>query len=603
MKNIKYKIIFLLSTLIVIVASIITTYNLYHEYQENKRQLNEAYDRVHRTYSETLRDTEHFYSSRAEANLRSYGIIKAFREKDHDKLYELVAPRWEVMQRENPWLVVMQFHNADGTSLLRLHQPNVYGDKIAAQRTMVAYAHKNAQSVSGFEEGRQGLSYRILIPAFDGGRYIGSIEFGIAAPYFTDKIRRFAGYDSFFFIHKNAMGMFGRISQPILVGNYIGVDIPSPFRSLIQKYASKHTKLENTILTHANQTYEVNVLKVGDYRANAIGNIMFIRSVSDFSDHVRHMIIASALIVLVLILLNVVLVDRIYAYVTEKMSFQERYSQMILDSVPSPVIVTNGEHLIAANSSFLAYLQYPTIERFKNDHACVCEFFEEGDTDEYLMPMRNDQRWTEYMLEHPLKIHKAKITINGAMTIFEVRISVLKVNDQVRYVVIFNDISTMQMQTLTDPLTGIPNRLHFTMVYKHAINMSRRGEKPLSLLFFDIDHFKNVNDHYGHLIGDKILQQITSLVRQRIRKSDLVARWGGEEFILLLPDSELDEAIKVAEMLRKVIDKEYFEGVGNITCSFGVAMLEENEDAEHLLNRADELLYKAKTSGRNKVVY
>jgi diguanylate cyclase len=603
MKNIKYKIIFLLSVLIVMVASVITTYNLYHEYIENKRQLSEANNRVYRTYHETLRDANHFYSSRAEANLRSPGIIKAFREKDHDKLYELIRSRWEVMQRENPWLVVMQFHNADGTSLLRLHQPTVYGDNIATHRTMVAYAHQNTQSVSGFEEGRQGLAYRILIPAFDKGVYIGSIEFGIAAPYFTDKIKRFAGYDAFFFVHKNALGVFGRIGQSINVGDYIGIDISSPFRPLIQNYAIQHTKLENSVLTHGEQTYEINTLKVGDYRGNALGTIMFIRSVSDFNDHVRHMLVASALIVMMLIAVNIILVDRIYTYVTQKMSFQERYAQMILDSVPSPVIVTNGEQLIAANSSFLGYLQYLNVVSFKKDHACVCEFFEEGDTDEYLMPMRNDQRWTEYMLEHPLKIHKAKITIKNVTTVFEVRISVLKVNDEARYVVIFNDISTMQMQTLTDPLTNIPNRLHFTMVYKHSINMARRGEKPLSLLFFDIDHFKNVNDTYGHLIGDEILRQITSLVSQRIRKSDLVARWGGEEFILLLPDSDLDEAIKVAEVLRRVIDEENFEVAGHVTCSFGVAALEENEGAEHLLNRADGLLYEAKNNGRNKVVY
>lgn len=602
MKNIKYKIILILSFLIVIVSSIITVYNLYHEKQEDQRRLSEAYNQVHRTYQETLHDTIHFYSSRAEANLRSPGIIKAFKERDHNKLYELVRPRWEVMQRENPWLVVMQFHNADGTSLLRLHQPNVYGDKIADQRSMVAHAHQSAQSVSGFEEGRQGLAFRILVPAFDKGTYVGSVEFGISAPYFTDKIRRFAGYDSFFFVNENALGMFGRISQSITIGDHIGVDIPSGLRPLIQKYAQDRPKLENAVIYYANQSYEVNVLKVGDYREKPVGAIMFIRPASDFKAHVRHMIVASALIVIILILISVFIVDRIYTIVTQKMSFQERYAQMILDSVPSPVIVTNGEHLIAANDAFLGYLQYPNIEAFKKEHNCVYELFEEGDTDEYLMPMHDDQRWTEYMIDHPLKVHKAKITFNGLTTIFEVRISVLKVNDETRYVVIFNDISMMQMQTMTDALTGVPNRLHFTMVYQHAINMARRGEKPLGIIFFDIDYFKNVNDHYGHLVGDSVLKQIAALVRQRIRKSDIIARWGGEEFVLLLPDSELDEAIKVAQLLRKVIDEENFESVGNITCSFGVAVLEENEDAEHLLNRADELLYEAKANGRNRVV-
>jgi len=601
MKNSKYKIIFILSLLILIVASIITSYNLYHEYEENQRRLNEAHNHVLRTYNETLKDSIGFYRSRADANLRSAGVLEAFKAKDHEKLYDLIRPRWGVMQRENPWLVVMQFHNADGTSLLRLHQPEVYGDKIADQRPMVAYAHKSEQSVAGFEEGRQGLAFRILIPAFDHGVYLGSVEFGISAPYFTDKIRRFAGYESFFFVNKDALGKFGRVGQSIEIGEYRGVEIETNYRSLIEKYAMTHHKLENGLLSHMNLTYEINVLKVNDYIAKPIGAIMFVRLTDDFKTHVRHMIIATGIIAFVLIVIIGLIVDRVYSFVTFKMSFQERYSQMILDSVPSPVIVTDGEHLVAANSSFLGYLHYDNVEAFKKEHECVCEYFEEGDTDEFLMPMHDDQRWTEYMLNHPLKSHKAKITKEGNTSIFEVRISVLKVNEEIRYVVIFNDISTMQFQTMTDSLTQIPNRLHFAMVYQHIIQVAKRGNKPLSLVFFDIDHFKDVNDHHGHIIGDRVLKQITSLVSQRIRRSDIVARWGGEEFVLLLPDTDLDEAIKVAEMLRNVIDKKVFDQVGNITCSFGVAQLEDEEDGEHLLNRADGLLYESKMNGRNRV--
>lgn len=603
MKNLKYKIILIFSLLIMTVSAIITFYNIYHEKEENERRLSEVYQNVYRTYNETLQDSIRFYHTRAETNLHSPGIIEAFAARDHDKLYTLMRPRWEVMQDENPWLSIMQFHNADGTSLLRLHQPQVYGDNIASKRSMVAYAHKSAQSIAGFEEGRQGLAFRILIPVFNQGTYIGSIEFGIAAPYFTDKIRRFAGYDSFFFINKNALGTFGRMGQSVVVGEYVGINIPSAFRTFVQKYADNHPELQNTIMVHANQTYEINVLQIKNYQALPVGAIMFVRPTSDFKGHIRHMIVASAIIVIFLIILIGFLVDRIYSFVITKMSFQERYSQMILDSVPSPVIVTDGKYLVAANNSFLAYLHYENVNSFKRDHLCVCEYFEAGDTDEYLMPVHDDQLWTDYMLDHPLKIHKAKITVEGVTTVFEVRISVLKLNDQRRYVVIFNDISTMQIQTMTDPLTTLANRLHFTMVYQHAVHTARRTEKPLGVVFFDIDHFKKVNDKYGHLIGDAVLKQIASIVHQRVRKSDIIARWGGEEFVLLLPDTEIEEAINIADILRKAIDAEEFETVGNVTCSFGVATLEDNEDAEQLLKRADERLYEAKENGRNKVIY
>lgn len=603
MTQLKNKIIVTATLLIVTVSSIVTMYTLYHDKKEDERRLSEAFEHVHRTYNETIQDTIRFYHSRAEANLRSPGILEAFRARDHDKLYTLMRQRWEVMQHENPWLSVLQFHNADGTSLLRLHQPQVYGDKIALQRPMVAYAHKSAQSVSGFEEGRQGLAFRILVPVFDQGDYIGSIEFGVSPPYFSDKIRRFAGYDSFFFVNKKTLGTFGRIGESVVIGEYIGIDIPTPYHSMLRHYGSLYLKLKNGIITHANHSYEVNILQIKDYRSSPIGAIMFVHPTNDFKAHVRHMIVSTALITIILILLIAFLIDRVYASITKKMSFQERYSQTILDSIPSPVIVTNGEYLTAANDSFLGYLHYENVEAFKKDHQCVCEYFEKGDTDEYLMPMHDDHRWTEYMIAHPLKSHKAKITVDGVTTVFEVRISVLKVNEEIRYVVIFNDISTMQIQTLTDPLTGLANRLHFTMVYQHAINTARRGDNPLGIIFFDIDHFKKINDENGHLVGDTVLKHIADIVRQRMRKSDIVARWGGEEFLILMPDTDLDEAISLAEMLRKAIDAEEFEGIGNVTCSFGVSVLEEGEDGEELLKRADERLYEAKENGRNKVVY
>jgi diguanylate cyclase len=603
MKHLRLKIILTLTLLIVLVSAIITSYNLYHEKQEDQRRIAEAYDHVHRTYKETIQDVIHFYTARAYANLSSPGVIEAFSAKDHDKLYQLMRPRWEVMQHENPWLIILQFHSADGTSLLRMHQPDVYGDNIATQRTMVAHAHKNSQRVWGFEEGRQGLAFRIMIPAFHKGVYVGSVEFGVAAPYFTDKIDRFAGYNSFFFVNQDALGMFGRISHPITIGDKIAVGVPSRFTPLIKKYASEHSKLENSVLSYLNETYEVNILNTNDYRNKPIGALMFIRSTSDFNEHVRHILAVSTLIVLVLIVIMGIGVDHIYRYVTGKMSFQEQYAQMILDSVPSPVIVTNGENLITANDFFLSHLGYESIEFFKKNHQCICEYFEEGDTDEYLMPMKNDQRWTEYILKHPLKSHKAKITLNGVTTVFEVRMSVLKVNDEIRYVVIFNDISMIQIQTINDALTKISNRYHFTMVYHYAINIAHRGEKPLSIIFFDIDHFKTVNDQYGHLIGDKVLQHVAALVTQQIRKSDIAARWGGEEFVLLLIDTPLEKAIKVAQMLRKVIDEENFEEVGHVTCSFGVASLEPDENGEQLLNRVDQLMYEAKSNGRNRVIF
>jgi hypothetical protein len=180
------------------------------------------------------------------------------------------------LQCENPSLVVIQFHNADGTSLLRLHQPDVYGDNIAQHRPMVDYVHKTQQSVGGFEEGRKGLAYRILFPVFHQGTYIGAVEFGINNDYITDKIHRFAGYESFFFIDKHLLGTFSRIYAPIQIGESIGIDMPLQYQMFFNEYAQKHGQVENAVFTYSHKSYELNVLQVKNYASKPIVKIVFL---------------------------------------------------------------------------------------------------------------------------------------------------------------------------------------------------------------------------------------------------------------------------------------------------------------------------------------
>ncbi len=600
--NLKTKILGTLSIVILGVAMIVTAYNILHDKEQNDIRMGEAYESVRLNYEATIEETVRFYTARANSNIQSPDVLNAFLSRDHDTLYRLILPRWKVMQGENPSLSVMQFHNADGTSLLRMHQPEVYGDLIAAKRGMVAYIHRYHHTIFGFEEGRQGLAFRVLVPIFNGNVYVGAVEFGISAPFLTEKIYRHTAYNSFFLVRQDFLGMFAHIDRYFQIGEYKAIEVSPTLLPLLREYKSKHPVLETSILDYRHKTAAMTAVPVLNYLNQPMGAVMFIREVSDFWSHALQMILATALIALTLIVTLGLIIARVYDGIAKKMSFQEMYNQTVLNAIPSPVIVTDGHQLIAANQAFLEYFHYRSIEEFKRAHDCICDYFEEGNTQDYLMPMLNDQRWTQYIVNHPLMHHKAKITIEEKTTIFDVKLSLLRLKEESRYVVIFTDISTMQSISMTDPLTGIANRLHFTMVYEHAINVARREQNPLGIIFFDIDHFKRVNDNYGHLVGDKVLKHIATLVKQKIRKSDILARWGGEEFILLLPNTPLKEAILFAENLRSAIELENFEMVNNMTCSFGVAALYENESGEGLLKRTDELLYKAKTNGRNKVI-
>lgn len=154
----------------------------------------------------------------------------------------------------------------------------------------------------------------------------------------------------------------------------------------------------------------------------------------------------------------------------------------------------------------------------------------------------------------------------------------------------------------TDSLTKIYNRLHFAHFLDAEIDKVKRYGGSFSIIFFDLDHFKDVNDNFGHLVGDEVLEKVTELVSKANRSADIFARYGGEEFIILAPETDLSGATIHAERLRNDIEKFEFQTVGHITSSFGVAEFDAEKDTvETILERADIALYMAKDLGRNRV--
>ena len=154
----------------------------------------------------------------------------------------------------------------------------------------------------------------------------------------------------------------------------------------------------------------------------------------------------------------------------------------------------------------------------------------------------------------------------------------------------------------TDSLTKIYNRLHFTHFLDAEIDKVKCYGGKFSIIFFDLDHFKKVNDNYGHLTGDDVLACVTEIVSKANRSADIFARYGGEEFIILTPETDMSGALIHAERLRSDIEKYKFDTVGHITSSFGVAEFNAKTDnIESMLERADKALYLAKEHGRNRV--
>jgi diguanylate cyclase (GGDEF)-like protein len=160
--------------------------------------------------------------------------------------------------------------------------------------------------------------------------------------------------------------------------------------------------------------------------------------------------------------------------------------------------------------------------------------------------------------------------------------------------------SSLEEQANIDKLTGIYNRDKFEESFSFLIKDSHKRDRKLSLLLFDIDHFKDINDTYGHQTGDSVLKELTELISANIKTSDVFARWGGEEFVILLPDTDLDGSYLFAEKLRKLVKAHDFTVIGRMSVSFGVGELTEYENKTTLFEKVDKALYQAKNKGRNR---
>ena len=194
----------------------------------------------------------------------------------------------------------------------------------------------------------------------------------------------------------------------------------------------------------------------------------------------------------------------------------------------------------------------------------------------------------------------------GACFVLLVNILSLETSGNVRRLIAF------EQESITDPLTGIYNRRYLERRLADEIARANRYGMPLSVLLTDIDHFKRVNDIYGHQVGDLVLEGMAQLIVNTLRTTDIVARYGGEEIMVIAPSTPVKTAIDLAERLRKVVENATFEvpveldrdiSALGVTVSIGVACFsQQTKDMQDLIQNADKALYRAKSEGRNRVV-
>ncbi len=538
----------------------------------------------------------------AEANGASIEKRDAIREKLMSEYMSFF--NYEKLNALNGFQII----DKNGYSLLRFHKPNQYDDKISEKRYSIRRMIKKVAYQFGPEIGILQDSYRFQYPLFYDGEYVGCYEYSLNPTALMNKMIHIFG-DSYKILFEYE-AMKKTIMPKALKHKYSEIEIGKERYFIRKKIALREIKGEKFSTLSKLPLLEEKKETVIEYKdGNRFSSLLispikdiegkdFAWMVYDVGESKVQQYYNSFLIQLLVITLFGLLLFR-YIF---KVLQNRRYIIELIDLQQDMIIVSDGKDIEQANRSFLEFFGYKSLKSFKKDHQCVCDMFlkKKG----YLQAMYDDKHWIEYLQTNSEKAHKVQIlNLNKNVRIFSVSVNYIKSSK--KYFILFRDITKeerrredLEERANLDTLTQIYNRNRFDYYLSEKLKKAENKEEIFSLVMFDIDHFKDVNDTFGHDVGDIVLKELTKLVRSQIRNSDIFARWGGEEFMIIV-STDMNTAEMFAEKLRHSLEIHNFEQVKRVTCSFGITEYRESDTRESIMKRCDTMLYSAKEAGRN----
>ncbi|MCU7835050.1 MAG: diguanylate cyclase [gamma proteobacterium symbiont of Taylorina sp.] len=308
-----------------------------------------------------------------------------------------------------------------------------------------------------------------------------------------------------------------------------------------------------------------------------------------------------------------ILLEKVNKMQHAELQEQKNILQNIIDSEKNMLIVTDFNNISFVNNSFLDFFEIEIIEDFLKRYQTLFDIFKHNSLinsiDANIMksdPAKAGRLFYE-LLKNTDEAKRIVTITDGLLKDKHYYINTVIINNNSNlYLVSLTDITKITIEkndaekkAYIDGLTGVYNRNKFEEVFSYELLRKERYSEPLSIAILDIDHFKEFNDNYGHLIGDEVLVMIADTLKRNIRKTDIFARWGGEEFVILFAETTLEDAIKTSDLLRKKIESLEHPIAGKITISFGVTEHREKDTSIILFKRCDEALYMAKEAGRN----
>ena len=509
------------------------------------------------------------------------------------------------------------FHifDKEGRSLLRFHQPYAHDDKIIDQRYSLQNLYKTFAFQKGFEVGIFQDSYRFQYPLFYDGNFVGSYEYSVDSQSLINEMQNFYG-DAHQCLFR-ANNLQNLIKNKSIEKFYNKIAVGSDTFYMKKKHYAKNINKDRFNYLKDLKVFQKvlygDTSKVVDYSFDGKDYAVVIYPIHDIQGkifayilvHLNGSMLEHFKYTFMIEMFFVTLFGLILGLFIYKELQNRRYFKELIDLQHDLIVVNDGKGIIDTNRAFLNFFCYENLEEYKNDHECICDMFLE--VDGYLKKENKKSiDWIHHVKENPNEEHKVKmLNCKNEERIFSVEIE--KIGDSHRFFILFRDITKdlslkqeLEERANFDTLTQIFNRNRFEFFLQQELQKAERYGNIFSLVMFDIDHFKRINDTYGHDVGDIILKELTALIKHHTRDVDIFARWGGEEF-MIITQTNIYQTEMFAEKLRSIIEKATFHNNLSVSCSFGVTQYRKEDTLESIVKRCDNMLYSAKESGRNCV--
>ena len=548
-----------------------------------------------------------------------FSSSKEEKKKLRNELKILLDEQYKMMK--NVGIVQFQFFLPDNKSFLRMDKMNQFGDNITNHRPDVVFTNKTKEISRGLVKGSFTHAFRNVYPLFDNeGKHLGAVEISFSSDLLQDDLTSRKGVHAHFLIEKKLYkksNMNHHYKQSSEHEDYLVNLTESHSKEIcIIGNEKKLKNIQEDIKTQINKgkefsiyvrTYDLDIEVISFLPIKNFDGEDIAWLVSYTKNKFIHEVLKTGQLINVFSFLVIALFAFfIYLQIMAERRIKREHTLLddVINSSEDMIFVTNFKKITFLNKKFKAFMSI-TSSRDIDD---VTSYFVVMHSYLHKGLLVNDESFNELINRTPEEdrivcLLDAKMSPK-AFVISTVESSYTKGD----YLVTLTDITKIKERELIisnkafyDGLTGVYNRNKFDELIDSELKRDRRYNTKLSIAIVDIDYFKNFNDTYGHLIGDEVLIMIAQYLDKNVRITDVFARWGGEEFVILFPDTTDINAKGICEKLRIAISKLNHSVAGHVTASFGVTQYQKGDDAESLFKRCDDALYLAKEEGRNRV--